>query len=177
VILVGEVRDAETAATAVTASTTGHLVLSTMHTNSALGAIPRLRDLGVRPYLVADSLIGVVSQRLVRKICNNCRVTYRPSEREKAYLGDANIDELYRGDGCDVCGGTGYFGRTLVYEILTVSRELSLLVEQEADLRTLMKVAHEGGYVDMFDITVEKVKSGVTTTEEAMRTLGNIRQA
>jgi general secretion pathway protein E/type IV pilus assembly protein PilB len=177
VILVGEVRDAETAATAVTASTTGHLVLSTMHTNSALGAIPRLRDLGVRPYLVADSLIGVVSQRLVRKICNNCRVTYRPSEREKAYLGDANIEELYRGDGCDVCGGTGYFGRTLVYEILTVSRELSLLVEQEADLRTLMKVAHEGGYVDMFDITVEKVKSGVTTTEEAMRTLGNIRQA
>jgi general secretion pathway protein E/type IV pilus assembly protein PilB len=177
VILVGEVRDAETAATAVTASTTGHLVLSTMHTNSALGAIPRLRDLGVRPYLVADSLIGVVSQRLVRKICNNCRVTYQPSEREKAYLGDANIEELYRGDGCDVCGGTGYFGRTLVYEILTVSRELSLLVEQEADLRTLMKVAHEGGYVDMFDITVEKVKSGVTTTEEAMRTLGNIRQA
>lgn len=177
VILVGEVRDGETAATAVTASTTGHLVLSTMHTNSALGAIPRLRDLGVRPYLVADSLIGVVSQRLVRKVCNNCRVAYRPSEREKAYLGDASIEKLYRGKGCDVCGSTGYFGRTLVYEILTVSRELALLVEQEADLRTMMEVARKGGYVDMFDITVEKVKRGVTTTQEAMRTLGNIRQA
>lgn len=177
VILVGEVRDAETAATAVTASTTGHLVLSTMHTNSALGAIPRLRDLGVRPYLVADSLIGVVSQRLVRKVCNNCRVAYRPSQRELDYLGDASIEKLYRGKGCEVCGSTGYFGRTLVYEILTVSRELALLVEQEADLRTMLEVARRSGYVDMFDITVEKVRSGVTTTQEAMRTLGNIRQA
>jgi type II secretory ATPase GspE/PulE/Tfp pilus assembly ATPase PilB-like protein len=176
VILVGEVRDAETAATAVTASTTGHLVLSTMHTNSALGAIPRLRDLGVRPYLVADSLIGVVSQRLVRKICNNCREPYQPSAREKQYLGDAAIDTLYRGAGCDVCGGSGYFGRTLVYELLTVGRELALLVEQEADLSTLMEVARQGGYVDMFDITVQKVKSGITTAREAMRTLGNIRQ-
>ncbi|MEJ2642183.1 MAG: GspE/PulE family protein [Desulfosarcinaceae bacterium] len=176
VILVGEVRDAETAATAVTASTTGHLVLSTMHTNSALGAIPRLRDLGVRPYLVADSLIGVVSQRLVRKICNNCREPYVPSEREKHYLGDAAIDTLYRGTGCDVCGGTGYFGRTLVYELVTVGRELALLVEQEADLSTLLEVARQSGYVDMFDITVQKVKSGVTTAQEAMRTLGNIRQ-
>ncbi|MDJ0784619.1 MAG: GspE/PulE family protein [Desulfosarcinaceae bacterium] len=176
VILVGEVRDSETAATAVTASTTGHLVLSTMHTNSALGAIPRLRDLGVRPYLVADSLIGVVSQRLVRKICNNCREAYRPSALETQYLGDPAIETLYHGAGCDVCGGTGYFGRTLVYELLTVSRELALLVEQEADLRTVMEVARRDGYVDMFDITVEKVKSGVTTVTEARRTLGNIRQ-
>jgi type II secretory ATPase GspE/PulE/Tfp pilus assembly ATPase PilB-like protein len=176
VILVGEVRDAETAATAVTASTTGHLVLSTMHTNSALGAIPRLRDLGVRPYLVADSLIGVVSQRLVRKICNNCREPYVPSTREKRYLGDAAIDTLYRGKGCDLCGGTGYFGRTLVYELLTVGRELALLVEQGADLRHLMEVARQDGYVDMFDITVQKVRGGITTAQEAMRTLGNIRQ-
>jgi general secretion pathway protein E/type IV pilus assembly protein PilB len=176
VILVGEVRDNETAATAVTASTTGHLVLSTMHTNSALGAIPRLRDLGVRPYLVADSLIGVVSQRLVRKICNNCRTTYQPTEGEKRYLGDPEIDTLQRGEGCDVCSGTGYFGRTLVYELVTVSRELALLVEQEADLRRFQEVARQDGYVDMFDITVEKVKAGITTVQEAVRTLGNIRQ-
>jgi type II secretory ATPase GspE/PulE/Tfp pilus assembly ATPase PilB-like protein len=99
-----------------------------------------------------------------------------PSEREKHYLGDAAIDTLYRGTGCDVCGGTGYFGRTLVYELVTVGRELALLVEQEADLSTLLEVARQSGYVDMFDITVQKVKSGVTTAQEAMRTLGNIRQ-
>jgi type II secretory ATPase GspE/PulE/Tfp pilus assembly ATPase PilB-like protein len=126
---------------------------------------------------VADSLIGVVSQRLVRKICNNCRTAYRPTEREKHYLGDPGIETLQRGEGCDVCGGTGYFGRTLVYELVTVSRELALLVEQEADLRSLMEVASQDGYVDMFDITVEKVKRGITTAREAMRTLGNVRQS
>ncbi len=177
VILVGEIRDAETAATAVTASTTGHLVLSTMHTNSALGAIPRLKDLGIRPFLVADALIGVVSQRLVRKICSNCKVEYRPGEEEKAYLNRPEITTLYRGQGCLVCNGSGYFGRTLVYELLTVDRELALLIEQEADLSTLAEQASRGTYIDIFDITVRKVVEGITTTEEAIRILGSIRQA
>ncbi|MBW1680369.1 MAG: Flp pilus assembly complex ATPase component TadA [Deltaproteobacteria bacterium] len=178
VILVGEIRDSETAATAVSASTTGHLVLSTLHTNSAVGAIPRLRDLGVRPFLIADSLIGVVSQRLVRKICNGCREVYRPSEAEKRYLKDDTIDELHRGRGCDACNGSGYFGRTLVYELLTVDRDLARLIDREEDLSVIAEKAREGGgYVDIFDTTVAKVKQGVTSADEAMRVLGHIRRA
>ena len=176
VILVGEIRDSETAATAVTASTTGHLVLSTMHTNSALGAIPRLKDLGVRPFLIADSLIGVVSQRLVRKVCNTCRETYAPEDWEKHYLNDEPLSELHRGRGCEICNGTGYFGRTLVYELLTVNKELALMIEQEADLRDIAEVVQRSGFVDIFDIMAAKVRQGITTTEEAVRILGNIRR-
>jgi general secretion pathway protein E/type IV pilus assembly protein PilB len=176
VILVGEIRDAETAATAVTASTTGHLVLSTLHTNNALGAIPRLRDLGIRPFLIADSLIAVVSQRLVRKVCLNCRTAYKPDIWERAYLQDDGITELYRGTGCEVCAGSGYFGRTLVYELLTVNQQLARLIEQEADIHELLEHIGKDNYVDIFDITVRKVKEGVTTTEEAVRILGSIRQ-
>jgi type II secretory ATPase GspE/PulE/Tfp pilus assembly ATPase PilB-like protein len=176
VILVGEIRDAETAATAVTASTTGHLVLSTLHTNSALGAIPRLRDLGIRPFLIADSLIGVVSQRLVRKICHHCKTAYTPLDWEKAYLKNGEITQLYKGEGCAVCNHTGYFGRTLVYELLTVDRELALMIEQEVDVHQLAEKSKENGYVDIFDITSKKVLAGITTTEEALRTLGNVRR-
>ena len=176
VILVGEIRDAETAATAITASTTGHLVLSTLHTNSALGVIPRLKDLGVRPFLIADSLLGVVNQRLVRRICNACREVYQPVDWEKQYVKDEGLTELYRGTGCEICSGSGYFGRTLVYEILTVDRELALMIEQGSDLRQIMEKVWQSGYVDIFKVMSEKVKQGVTTTEEAVRILGNIRQ-
>ena len=177
VILVGEVRDAQTAATAVTASTTGHLVLSTLHTNSAIGAIPRMRDLGVRPFLIADSLIGVLSQRLVRKICNNCRVAYQPGQRETIYLGDPSLKKLYRGKGCDVCDGSGYFGRTLVYELLTIDEQVALLIEQEADLGVIARKARENHYIDMFDVMRIKVTRGITTTAEAVRILGLIRRS
>jgi general secretion pathway protein E/type IV pilus assembly protein PilB len=177
VILVGEIRDAETAATAITASTTGHLVLSTLHTNSAVGAMPRLKDLGIRSFLIGDSLIGVVSQRLVRRICNSCKESYDASDWEKSYLKDPSITELFRGTGCEVCNGSGYFGRTLVYELLTVDKELSRLIDQEADLSVISEKARESGFVDIFDITVEKVKQGITSVEEAIRILGHIRQA
>ena len=176
VILIGEIRDAETASTAITASTTGHLVLSTMHTNSAVGAIPRLKDLGIKPYLIADSLIGVVSQRLVRKICNACKESYTPSEWEKTYLKDSSIRELYKGRGCDVCNGAGYFGRTLVYELLNIDRDMSLLIEKEADLSLVFEKAKDAGFVDIFDITADKVKQGIATSEEAVRILGRIRR-
>jgi len=174
IILVGEIRDSETAATAVTAATTGHLVMSTLHTNSALGVIPRLKDLGVRPFLIADSLIGVVNQRLIRRICNACKTAYSPSDKEKAYLDDGSINTLYKGTGCEVCSGSGYFGRTLVYEILEVHKELALLIEQEADLRLIMEKIQQNGYVDMAGTTIAKVKQGITTSEEALRTLGNM---
>jgi len=175
VILVGEIRDTDTAATAITASTTGHLVLSTLHTNSAVGAIPRLRDLGIRPFLIADSLIGVISQRLVRKICNGCREEYEPSEWEKTYLKDPSIEKLYRGKGCELCNGTGYFGRTLVYELLTVNKKLSRLIEKETELNEIISTAtEENNFVDIFHTTVAKVKEGITTVEEAVRVLGHL---
>jgi len=175
VILVGEIRDQETAATAVTASTTGHLVLSTLHTNNALGVIPRLKDLGIRPFLIADSLIGVVNQRLVRKICSACRRPYRPADWERTYLNDPSLDELYQGNGCEVCNGTGYFGRTLVYEILAIDRDMAILIEQEADMSLLFAKARERGHIDIVDVTRAKVKQGITTTDEAVRILGSIR--
>ena len=176
VMLVGEIRDEETAAAAITASTTGHLVLSTLHTNNALGVIPRLKDLGIRPFLIADALIGIVNQRLVRKICNSCRKAYEPPDSEKAYLKDLSITELYRGEGCEICNGSGYFGRTLVYEILAVNRKLAMLIEKEADMNLLLAEASEYERIDIFAVTVEKVKQGITSTEEAVRILGNIRQ-
>ena len=176
VILVGEIRDAETADTAVSASTTGHLVLSTLHANNAIGAIPRLRDLGIRPFLIADSLIGSVSQRLVRKICMNCKEEYTPTKEEAAYLRDNGITTLYRGRGCEACSGTGHFGRTLVYEIFTVNTELAHLIEKEDDISAIVQKAKEYGFIDIFDVTVEKVKQGITSVEEAVRILGHIRQ-
>jgi len=177
VMLVGEIRDADTATTAVTASTTGHLVLSTLHSNSAIGAIPRMRDLGIRPFLIADSLIGVVSQRLVRKICSACKTAYRPSEWEKKYLHASNLERLYRGKGCEVCGGSGYFGRTLVYELLTVDQTLSQYIDKDVKMSTIEKVAAKNGYVNIYDVTIRKVTEGITTVHEAVRVLGNIRQS
>ena len=176
VILVGEIRDTETAETAVRASTTGHLVLSTLHTNSAIGAIPRLKDLGIQPFLIADSLIGVLSQRLVRKICTVCKEAYQPEIWEKEYLKDPDAQELYKGVGCEVCNGSGYFSRTLVYELLAIDRDIALLIEQEAELSVIAEKALKSGHIEMFDIMAAKVKQGISTTEEAVRILGTIRQ-
>jgi type II secretory ATPase GspE/PulE/Tfp pilus assembly ATPase PilB-like protein len=176
VMLVGEIRDKETAAAAITASTTGHLVLSTLHTNTAGGVIPRLKDLGIQPFLIADSLIGVVSQRLVRKICANCRISYQPSDQEKAYLKQPDINELFKGEGCQICGGTGYYGRTLVYEMLTIDQPLAGLIGQDADMCLIEEKYKNNGFVDIFAITIAKVIQGITTAEEAGRVLGQIRQ-
>ncbi len=176
VILVGEIRDQETASTAIAASTTGHLVLSTLHSNSAIGAIPRLRDLGIRSFLISDSLVGVVSQRLVRKICESCRESYEPEPWELDYLRDPDIAKLHRGRGCEVCNNSGYLGRTLIYEVLVVNEALSKLIGQEVDLSLIAQTAKEQGFKDMAEVTREKVKMGITTTHEAVRVLGHIRQ-
>ncbi|MFH1995117.1 MAG: ATPase, T2SS/T4P/T4SS family [Nitrospinota bacterium] len=174
VILVGEIRDGDTASTAITASSTGHMVLSTLHTNNAIGAIPRLRDLGVKSFMIADSLIGVISQRLVRLICQHCKEEYIPEKWEREYLQDDSIKKLWRGKGCEVCNGTGYFGRTLVYELLSVDKELSTMIDSEVELGHITARAKEKGFMDIFSVTVRKVKMGITSTEEALRTLGHI---
>ncbi|MDY7037376.1 MAG: ATPase, T2SS/T4P/T4SS family [Thermodesulfobacteriota bacterium] len=175
VILVGEIRDKETAETAFSASTTGHLVLSTLHANSAIGVISRLRDLDVRPFLIADSLIGIINQRLVRRICTACKEAYTPDEDERRYLREPSLEVLYRGKGCQLCEGTGYLGRTLVYEVLTLDRELSQMIEQEADLTKISDRAGQKGFENVFKTTVEKVKAGITTTDEARRVIGHLR--
>ncbi|MEA3296974.1 MAG: ATPase, T2SS/T4P/T4SS family [candidate division Zixibacteria bacterium] len=175
VILVGEIRDRETAATAVSASTTGHMVLSTLHTNSAIGAIARLKDLGVNSFLVADSLLGVVSQRLVRKICPHCKESYAATEEDKRYLQDADITTLYRGTTCDFCAGTGYHGRTLVYEVLKIDKVLASMIDNDEPLDVITTYAMEHGFNSIFNVCRKKVVEGVTTVAEAKRVIGKMR--
>jgi len=174
VVLIGEMRDTETAKTALTAATTGHMVLSTLHANTALGAIPRLQGLEMDVELLAESLIAVVSQRLVRTICPHCQETYTPSAEELEYLG-VDVKELKRGKGCADCNQTGYLGRTLVYEIMVVEREIRQLMEKSADLTEIEDSLVRKGFKNMFDIGVQKAVMGITTVEELQRVLGKTR--
>ncbi|MBF0588531.1 MAG: Flp pilus assembly complex ATPase component TadA [Magnetococcales bacterium] len=173
VILVGEIRDGETAETAISASETGHLVLSTLHTNTAFGALPRLRSLNIPSFMLADSLVGVVSQRLVRRICPNCKEPYAPGEEELRYLGDPTITELFRGKGCESCRDTGYSGRTLIYEIMRSNKELSIQIGRDEPLDTMVETAKRSGFRDIFDCAVRKVKDGQISVEEVVRVLGH----
>ncbi|MBF0144169.1 MAG: Flp pilus assembly complex ATPase component TadA [Magnetococcales bacterium] len=172
VILVGEIRDKETAETAISASETGHLVLSTLHTNTAFGAVPRLRSLGIPPFMLSDSLVGVVSQRLVRRICPSCKEEYRPSEAELQYLRDPSIKRLYRGQGCETCHGSGHLGRTLIYEIMQSNRELASMIGRDANVDEMVEAAQRTGFKDIFTTAVEKVKRGDTSVAEVIRVLG-----
>ncbi len=174
VMLVGEIRDEETAQTAFSASETGHLVLSTLHTNSAFGAIPRLRALGVAPFILADSLVGIVSQRLVRRICLACKEEYPATAEEKTYLQDPEVSTLYRGKGCEVCDGTGYRGRTLIYEILELDRELAAAARSGADQSTLEGIAIRNGFKEMLHVARLKVRQGITSVSEMRRVLGHL---
>ncbi|MBF0213489.1 MAG: type II/IV secretion system protein [Magnetococcales bacterium] len=173
VILVGEIRDTETAQTAVSASETGHLVLSTLHTNTAFGAIPRLRSLGIPNFMLADSLVGVVSQRLVRKICPGCKEEYHPPESELTYLREPDVRLLWRGRGCEDCRGSGYMGRTLIYEIVRSNRELAGMIGRDVDLETMESAARKSGYRTIFDCAVRKVMLGQTSVQEVIRVLGH----
>ncbi len=174
VILIGEMRDELTAKTAITAATTGHLVLSTLHSNTALGAIPRLKGFGLDSLTLAESMVCVVSQRLVRTICKHCVETYEATDKEKEYLG-VDVTTLSRGRGCELCGHTGYLGRTLVYEILVIGRDMRVLLERDASLQSLEELAVSQGFHSMFQIGVKKAVAGVTSVEELQRVLGTTR--
>ncbi|MFK4766146.1 GspE/PulE family protein [Desulfobaculum sp. SPO524] len=174
VILIGEMRDEETATTALTAATTGHLVLSTLHTNTAIGAIPRLQGLGMDTQMLAESLIGVVSQRLVRTLCPHCKKQMQPTKDELDYLGES-LEAVYRGEGCEVCNHSGYLGRTLVYEVLVVDREVREAMEKDIELTQLEDMLRRKGFRTMFDVAVIKVKDGITSVEEVQRVLGKTR--
>lgn len=171
--MVGEIRDYETAEHAIHAALTGHLVLSTLHTNDAPSAIARLTDLGVPAYLVESTLIGVMAQRLVRKICHHCQQGYFPSTEELAALRltakpEARI-EFVRGAGCVQCRGTGYFGRTGIYEMMAIDDDLRRLIHQQASAIDFQQTARKAGMQTLRDSALRKLHEGVTTSEEVLR--------
>ncbi len=175
VISVGEIRDGETASIAVRAAITGHLVISTLHTNDAVSTISRLVDIGVEPYMISSALRGVVSQRLVRKICPQCRKAYTPTEEEKRTVGIAENEDVtfYKGEGCQECGRTGYRGRRGVFEILTLDAALRREVANNASSEELTKTALENGFVTMKDNCRRLVLEGVTTVSEAAKAINS----
>ncbi len=169
IIMVGEMRDLDTTTIAVQAALTGHLVLSTIHTNSSVATVTRLRDLGVPSYMIASTIVGIVAQRLVRRICPNCRVKADIPDREGARLGVPADVSVFRGAGCPECGGTGYKGRTGIYEILTFTQPVRDLVAGNATENEIRQAAVARGMVTLRRSALEKVISGITTIDEVRR--------
>ena len=172
IIAVGEIRDGETAEIAMRAAITGHLVLSTVHTNDALSTVERLKDIGVPNYLIAGALNGVISQRLVRTICPDCKQAYDPTAQELAELGlpADSKQKLFRGKGCPNCFGRGYRGRTAVFEMLVLSRRMRSAIAKGMDREDLREILRqEGDYATLQENCRRLVQDGVTTIEEARR--------
>lgn len=171
IIMVGEIRDSETAEIAVRASLTGHLVLSTIHTNDSISTVNRLIDMEIEPFLLAASLTGILSQRLVRKICRDCKQEVTPSEREKEIFGKRgiNIEKIFRGKGCATCNMTGYRGRLAVHELLEIDGEMKQMIMNEKSSHIIHDYAKKQGMSFLIDDGLEKVKQGLTTTEEVLR--------
>jgi type II secretory ATPase GspE/PulE/Tfp pilus assembly ATPase PilB-like protein len=171
-VMVGEIRDKETAVIATEAALTGHLVLSTLHTNDAAGAVARLVEMGVEPYLVASSLAGILAQRLVRKICVHCKVPYSPPPEALEVAGiepedDENV-QFFRGEGCNQCD-EGYHGRVGLYELLVVDDEIRDLTLKGAPSHVIRQYAiEEQGMVTLKGDSISKVLQGITTLEEAL---------
>ncbi len=161
IILVGEIRDEDTAKTAIEAALTGHLVLSTLHTNDAPSAIIRLQEMGIEKYLLSASLVGIIAQRLVRKLCPNCKV----KSTDPASL------NVFEPKGCPVCNFTGYSGRTAVFEIMPISEAIQNAILRGASLEEIKKIARNEGMIDMWQAGLEKVKAGITTVEELQRVI------
>jgi general secretion pathway protein E len=171
VLMVGEMRDGETAAITVQAAMTGHLVFSTLHTNDAVSALTRLVDLKIEPYMIAATVEGVLAQRLVRRICGECRERYRPDPAAAAILGGKPIGDLVleRGRGCSACRQTGYRGRTGIFELLVMSDELRHQLLTTVDLGALRRLVREQGMLTLRQDAWAKVQAGLTTVEEVLR--------
>jgi general secretion pathway protein E len=172
IILVGEIRDNETAAIAVQAALTGHLMLSSIHANDAIGALFRLIDLGIEPYLIASTLVGVVAQRMVRLICTRCRVPYQPSAKEKAVYLD-EIEQLpinfYKGEGCNLCTNTSYGGRTGIFELLVMSENMGKMLTSNASYDDIRAQAIKEGMATLKHDGMLKIKEGITTVDEVVQ--------
>ncbi len=174
IIMVGEIRDEETAEIAIHSALTGHLVLSTLHTNTAAGAIPRFLDMGAEDFLLASTINVVIAQRLVRKICNSCISKYTPNDAVLKKLSkevgvDISNQKFYRGKGCDQCGNKGYVGRIGIFEVLEVTEKIRGLITEKATSDEIQKAAVGEKMVTMLQDGLDKVSSGLTTIEEVMR--------
>lgn len=179
IIFVGEIRDAETAGIAVNAALTGHLVLSTIHTNDAATALPRLIDMEIEPFLVASTVNVLVAQRLIRKICDMCKtsyvmkqedlIKYIPEEIVKKNLGDKKELTFFQGQGCKICHGTGYLGRVGIFEVLEITKEIKRLITEKSDSDIIARAAVEEGMTTMLDDGLQKVIQGATTIQEVLR--------
>ncbi len=175
VILLGEIRDFETAEVAFHAALTGHLVFSSLHTNSSIATIARLTDLGLKPFIISSALSGIVTQRLVRKICDQCKTTEKTDRRKIRQLG-AQFSQfsstLYTGNGCEACNNTGYRGRVGLYEVLIPSELLNQLIARGASTEELLECAKNDGMITLLEDAIDKIKTGKTTVDEVIRVLG-----
>jgi type IV pilus assembly protein PilB len=171
VIMIGEIRDNETARIAVQAALTGHLVLSTLHTNDAASSVTRLVNIGIDAYLIAASLNAAVAQRLVRRICPKCKETYSVPDRWRRYVErvGANPKELVHGAGCEACRGSGYAGRVGIFEMLVIDDKFRAIINQDASVANMRLAFHESGQASLFEDGMQKVKKGLTTVEEVLR--------
>ncbi|MCQ2467447.1 MAG: GspE/PulE family protein [Clostridia bacterium] len=169
IILVGEIRDGETAEIAMRAAITGHLVFSTIHTNDAVSSINRLIDMGLEPYMVCSALVGVVSQRLVRRICNSCKKPYEPSEYERKKVHIEPGQKLFKGEGCPDCNGSGYKGRIAIHEIVVMTGAMKTLIEKRASEEEMRKLAVSEGTQMLADSAAALVLEGITTVDEMNR--------
>lgn len=171
IIMVGEIRDEETAEIAVRAALTGHFVLSTLHSNDAISSVPRLLDMDIEPYLVISALNGVVSQRLVRRICESCKVKHIPNLVEKAVFDKRyiEIEKIYKGTGCPKCLDTGYKGRIALHEMFVLDDEISALLFNQASMQEIQKEAMRQGMIPLIDDGLLKVKAGLTSLEEVLK--------
>ncbi|MNI25786.1 Type II secretion system protein E [compost metagenome] len=175
IVMVGEIRDVETAEIAVRAAMTGHLVLSTLHTNSAVNSITRLVDMGVEPFLVSSAVNCIMAQRLVRRICTKCETDYKPSSEERAMLGEHGFEAhtLKKGKGCEACGQSGYKGRLAIHEILPIDDTLRSMIMQRRTDSDYRKYAIEtGGMIPLLQDGLSKVMAGQTTISEIYRVTG-----
>ncbi len=169
VIMIGEIRDSQTAEIAVQASVTGHLVLSTVHTNDAPGAVTRLINMGIAPFMVASSVTGVVAQRLVRRICENCKQVSVPDPSEEAFAGFEPGTLLYAGAGCEKCNFTGYKGRIAIYEVMALSPGLQKTILKNVSTEEIREAAVRGGMITLKEDGLAKAARGLTTVKEIMR--------
>jgi len=173
IILVGEIRDEDTATMAFRAAMTGHQVFSTLHTNSALGTFPRLLDIGISPEIMAGNIIGVVAQRLVRVLCPHCKEAVKPSDDERKILrvSQSEAVQIFRHKGCKRCGFTGFRGRMAIIELLRVDSDMDALIARRAHLDELRKLALQKGFVTLADDGVRRILEGYTSIDEVMRVI------
>jgi general secretion pathway protein E len=169
--MIGEIRDHETAEIAIESALTGHLVFSTLHTNDAAGAVTRLQDMGVQSYLISSSLLGIQAQRLVRRVCTDCKEQHDLTADEANVLGVELSDypTINRGSGCERCGGTGYRGRVGLYELLMMSDQIRHLITSSADANVIRQQGIKEGMKTLREDALEKLKAGLTTPEEVVR--------